>query len=235
MPKIPTLLELIKAGVHLGHQTSKWHPKMESYIYTVRDGIHIIDLEKTVEGLKGALEFIENIASKGEKILFLGTKPQAKKIIKKEAEKAGMPYLIEKWIGGTFTNFPVISGMIKNLKDLEEKEKSGELKKYPKKERIKFEKEIKRLERIVGGIKDLERLPKAIFIVDLKKEKTAVIEARKKKIPIIAICDTNSNPELVDWPIPANDDAIKSLEIIIGLVSQAILEGKEKLTKTAKK
>ncbi|MDD4606894.1 MAG: 30S ribosomal protein S2 [Patescibacteria group bacterium] len=227
MPHIPSLLDLLKAGVHFGHRKSKWHPKMEPYIYTVREGVHIFDLDKTVEALKRALDFTKNISSQGGQILFLGTKKQAMPIIKAQAERAEMPYITDKWIGGTFTNFSVISKLIKKMKDLEIKKGSGDLDKYSKKEQINFDKEIQQLNKKIGGLRNLNKLPQAIFIIDLSKEKNACQEARKKHIPIVAICDTNVNPTDIDYPIPANDDAVKSLETIIGLMADAVLEGRK--------
>ncbi|PIY97083.1 MAG: 30S ribosomal protein S2 [Candidatus Kerfeldbacteria bacterium CG_4_10_14_0_8_um_filter_42_10] len=221
-----TLLDLLKNGVHFGHQKSRRHPKMEPHIFTVRNGVHIINLEKTLEKLIEALAFIKKTAQEGGQILFLGTKRQAKDIIKKHAQSCGMPYLTERWMGGLFTNFTNVSKLQKKLKKLEEERQSGELEKYTKKERSKFEKEIEKLDRLVGGIKDMRSLPNAIFVVDIREEKTAIQEASKKKVPIVAMVDTNTNPDPISYVIPANDDATKSIEYITGLVAEAVNEGK---------
>ena len=227
MPKIPELLEMLKKGVHFGHQTSKKHPKMDPYIYTQRSQISIIDLEQTAAKLKEALDFAKKIASDGGVILFVASKKQAKKIVEEAAKKCGMPYIISRWLGGTFTNFGNIVKLPKKLKDLEAKQSSGELEKYTKKEQLSFQREIERLKEMVEGIKEMQRLPQAVYIIDIKKEKTALTEANKKNIPVIAMTDTNVNPSKVQYPIPANDDAIKSIELITNLVAEAIIEGKK--------
>jgi len=222
-----SLLELLKNGVHFGHQRSRWHPKMEPYIYMTRNGVHIINLEKTAEGLKVALEFLKGVAASGGIILFVGTKRQAKDIVQKYAKQVKMPYLTERWIGGILTNFPVIHQLIKKLRKLKSDKESGELQKYTKKEQLEFQKEIETLEKLVGGIESLEKLPQALFIIDVKKEKTAVREAVKVKIPITALVDTNNNPADVNYVIPANNDATKSIEYITSLVADSIKEGIE--------
>lgn len=229
MPKIPDLLEMLKAGLHFGHQTSRWHPKMKPYIFTARNGIHIIDLEKTSEKLEVALDFIKETVKDGGVILFLGTKPQAQEIIKKAALEAEMPYIIHHWLGGTLTNFQQIRKVIEKYNNLKSKKESGELAKYTKKEQSLFDREIERLEQMVGGLANLKKLPDTIFIVDTKHENTAVTEATKKDVPIVAICDTNSNPDKITYPIPANDDGIKSIELIVNLVVDAVKEGKTKI------
>lgn len=226
MTKIPTLEEMLKAGLHFGHKISKRHPKMDSYIFTSRNNIHIINLEATQEKLKEALEFLKETASTGGTILFIGTKPQALPIIEKYAKECETPYINERWLGGTLTNFSVISKTIKKYNDLKEKQEKGELKKYTKREQVMFGKDIEDMARKVDGIKNLERIPSAIFVLDVKKEKTAVMEAEKKNIPIVAVCDTNVNPRQIKYPIPANDDAISSIEMIVSLVAEAIKEGK---------
>ena len=232
MPEIPTLLEMLKCGMHFGHRTAKKHPKMDTYIFTQKSGVHIINLEETVKLLEKALDYVRETASKGGVILFIGTKKQAQTIIKKYALDCGMPYVTERWLGGTITNFDTIKKLFKKLKDLKQKEESGELaKKYNKKEHLNFKKEISKLEERVGGIQDLQKLPDAIFLLDLKKEKTALSEIKRKNIPVIAVCDTNVNVELIDYPIPANDDATKSIEMIARLVAEAVNEGKELASK----
>lgn len=223
-----SLEEMLKAGVHFGHQKQRWHPKMKPYIYTTRGGVHIIDLEKTAEKLQIALDFLADVVGRGGSVLLVATKRQAQAIVKKAAAESGMPHITERWIGGTLTNYETISKLVKRLKDLRNKREKGELTKYTKLEQLQFDKEIKDLEVTVGGIETMSGLPQAIFIVDLKKEKTALKEARKKKIPIVAIVDTNCNPDLVDYPIPANDDATKALNFIMRYVVAAIIQGREK-------
>ncbi len=199
---------------------------MEPYIYTTRAGVYIIDLEKTAEKLAEACDFISSVVSKGGKVLFVATKRQATTIVKKAAEETGMPHVTNRWIGGTLTNFENISKLARRLKDLRAKQEKGELSKYTKRERLNFSEEIEYLESLVGGIQDLNKLPEIVFIVDLKKEKTAIREARKKKVPIVGIVDTNCNPELVDYPIPSNDDATKALKFMINVITESIQEGK---------
>ena len=222
MKEIP-LLDMLKSGVHFGHQKRRWHPKMKPYIHTSRSGIYIIDLEKTAEKLKEACDFISETVSTGGKILFVATKRQAQTIVQEAAREAGMLFVTERWIGGTLTNFENISKLIRRLKDLRSKKQKGELDKYTKREQLQFTEEIEYLEKLVGGIEQMEKLPQALFVVDVRKEKTAVREARKKKIPVIAMVDTNCNPDLIDYPIPANDDAIKAIKIIISAVLDSII------------
>lgn len=221
-----TLNDLLKSGVHFGHRTSKWHPKMQPYIYGSRGGVHILHLEKTKEHLKAVCERMKNMTKEGKIILFVGTKRQAKEIVKKHAEEAGVPYITERWIGGLFTNFPVVVKLMRKLKSLKSKQATGELKKYTKKEQSDFAKEIGKLEKFVGGIASMERIPDAIFVVGVREEKTAMREAAKKKIPIIAVADSNVNPNEMTWFIPGNDDATKSIELIVGAVTEAIKEGR---------
>lgn len=230
-----SLLELLKNGVHFGHLKSHRHPKMEPYIFGLRNGVHIINLEKTLEKLNEALEFIKKITQTKGIILFIATKRQAQEIVKRYAISCGMPYITQRWLGGLFTNFSNVSQLQKKLKQLEEEKISGELSKYTKKEQLKFQEEINKLNGYVGGIKDMNILPQAIFVVDIKKEKTAVKEARKKKIPIVAFVDTNDNPQLVDYAIPANNDATKSIELITGLIAEAVKEGKDQAQPEEKK
>ncbi len=226
--KMPTILELLQAGVHFGHQKGRWHPKMKEYIFTERGGVHIIDLEKTLIKLEEATDFLRNIAQKGGVVLFVGTKKQGQKMIKKYADESGMPYIIERWIGGLFTNFSNVGKLVKKYRKLKEEMASGALAKYTKKEQVDFNKEIERLGKFVGGLGDMRKIPEAVIILDAKKEKTAIVEARKKGVPIVGFCDSNINPELFDYPIPANDDAVKSIDLITGLLAEAILEGKAK-------
>lgn len=227
MPEIPSLLEMLKSGVHFGHQVSKWHPKMKPFIFTSRNGIHIINLEESQVKLKEALEFVKRNAQNGGVLLFVGSKKQAQGIIEKYAKECEMPYVKERWLGGTMTNFAVISRLIKKFKDLKKKRDAGELEKYTKKEQLGFKREIEDLDKVIGGIENLEKIPDAIFILDIKNEKTAFAEAKKKGVPVVAVCDTNVDPTGVDYMIPANDDATKSIELIVKLIAEAVKEGKE--------
>ncbi len=228
MPSLPTLVDMLKCGVHFGHKRSKRHPKMAPFIFTTKNEISIIDLQKTLECLPAALEYAAAVAQKGGVILFVGTKRQAREYIKKAAESCGMPYVNGRWLGGTLTNFSVISKMIKKYKKNKEMIETGEASKYTKKEQLDLSREIEELEEAIGGIQDMAKLPDAIFILDLKKEKTPLSEARKRGIPVIALTDTNVNPDAADYPIPANDDAVKSIEMITTLVAAAINEGRSR-------
>ncbi|MFA6918881.1 MAG: 30S ribosomal protein S2 [Patescibacteria group bacterium] len=224
--KLPTLLELLQAGVHFGHQKGRWHPKAKEFIFIERGGVHIIDLEKTLEKLTQAIEFVQKVVRNGGTVLFIGTKRQGQDMIKKYALECGMPYVNERWVGGFFTNFPNVSKLIKRYRNLKEQKESGALQKYTKKEQVEFNKEIEKLDKIVGGLGDMTKVPDAVFILDVKREKTAITEAKKKKVPAVGFCDTNTNPELLNYPIPANDDAINSIDIIIKTVAAAIKEAK---------
>lgn len=228
--KKATLLELLKSGVHFGHQSSRWHPKMKPYIFTKRNGIHIIDLEKTATQLEIVGEHVKKMAAEGKVILFVGTKRQAKELTKKYAVGCGMPYIAERWLGGLFTNFQTVSQLMKNLKNLKKQKASGDLEKYTKKEQLQFDEEIARLEKFVGGMENMVGLPDAIFVVGVREEKTAVKEAQKKGIPIIGIADTNVNPNDLTYMIPGNDDATKSLDVLMSTVATYIKEGMD-LTK----
>ncbi len=217
---------LLEAGAHFGHQTSRWNPKMKSYIFTQRNGIHIIDLEQTVVMLEKAYRFVGDVVSRGKSILFVGTKRQAQEAIEQEAKRCGMFYVNQRWLGGMFTNFSTIQGRIDHLVRLEDMKLKGELEALPKKEVRKIEKEIARMNRLMGGFKEMTSLPGAVFIDDTTKERIAVQEAKAMGIPIIAIADTNSNPREVDYPIPANDDAIRAIKLICSIMADAVLEGK---------
>ncbi|PKM91427.1 30S ribosomal protein S2 [Candidatus Falkowbacteria bacterium HGW-Falkowbacteria-1] len=223
---IPKLEEMLKAGMHFGHRTNRWHPKMEPFIFTKKNGIYIINIEKTQEQIKKALEFMIKLRNEDKIILFVGTKKQVKASMKKMAEEIKSPYIVGKWLGGLVTNFAVIKKSIKKYQDLLNDKESGKLGKYTKKEQLDFDRETKRLEERVGGLVGLTRLPDAIFIWDLKEEKTAVAEAISKNIPIIAVCDTNVNPELADYPIPANDDATKTVELLLNCIKDNLLNAK---------
>jgi len=229
------LKDLLDAGCHFGHQAQRWNPKMAPFLYGVRDGVHIFDLAKTKEFLEKAAEFAKEIASQNGKIIFVGTKRQAEAIIKEEALGVKMPFISERWLGGLLTNFDNLKKSIDKLKDLKDKKASGELKKYTKKENILIDREIARLERFFGGLADLKELPAALFVIDVKKEHSALREATKKKIPVIAIVDSNSDPDLVDWVIPANDDAVGSIKLIVSFIAEAVGKGRqlaEEKTKT---
>ena len=226
---IPTMEDLLKTGAHFGHKISKWHPNAAPYIYTSRNEIHIIDLVKTIDNLKKAAEFVEDEISHGKTILFVGTKKSIKSIIKNMAEEAGVPYVNERWLGGTITNFSVIRKLVDKLINLEkQKEDPDYEKKYTKKERLIFDREIEKINEMVGGIRELTKIPDLIYIVDIKEEKTAVKEANKRQIPVVAITDTNTDPTLVDFPVPANDDSIRTVELITSVIVEAVKAGREK-------
>ena len=220
--------EMAKAGLHFGHQTSKANPKMKTYLYGVRNTIHIIDLEKTKEKLVQSLLFIKNLISENKILLLVGTKIQVKELVKNFATECSLPYINERWLGGTFTNFGIIKKRIDYFKDLEKKKAEGELEKYTKKERAKIDKILKDSEKKFGGIKDLEKLPDAIFVLDMKKDALAVKEARMKGIKVIGIANTNIDPTLADYPIPANDNAISSVKYILDKAKEVILSAKLK-------
>ncbi len=223
-----SMMEMLKAGVHFGHKKAKKHPKMEQYIYTIRNGINIIDLGATKSKLEEALKGVKEISSDGGTILFVGTKKQAKKIIEEAAKKCDMPFVTERWLGGIFTNFDKIATSINRLEKMIEQKESGELeKKYNKKERLEINREIKRLERKFGGIRKMKKLPEAVFVIDIKEDKTAVLESITKKIPIIALVDTNVDPSVIDYPIPSNDDAVGAIKLIADAVTEAIVNNKK--------
>ncbi len=229
MPQIPSLEEMLKAGLHFGHQKSKWHPKMGEYIFGIRNGVHIVDLEETQQCLAEALAYLSGVAERGGTVLFVGTKRQAQAIVEREAVRCGMPHVTERWLGGTLTNFPVIFSLIKTHRDLARQFETGEMeKKYTKKEQLMFRRRMEEIEDKAGGILSLDRIPDALFILDLKKEKTAYTEGVARKVPIVAICDTNVNPSGVAYPIPANDDAVRSIEMLVTLAADAVIEGKAK-------
>ena len=232
---LPSIESMLKAGLHFGHQASKWHPKMEQYIFGVRSNIHIIDLESTATSLQAVEKFINQVVERGQNVLFLGTKAQAKEVIEAQAKRANQPYVVNRWIGGFLTNFYHVIKLTKKLKDLTRQRDTGELNKYTKKEQIGFEEEIIRLETMVGGVKDFDKVPGALFIVDIKTEMTAVAEAKKRGIPIIALCDTNVNPDPVDYVIPGNDDAAKGIELIVTAVADMILDAQKKVASAAPK
>lgn len=228
--------KLLEAGAHFGHKTSRWHPKMAPYIHSKRDGTHIIDLTKTVAGLEEALEFLTATAAAGKQVLMVGTKRQAQDIVKKLAEETGQPYVTERWLGGMLTNWNTIGGRVKHLQDLENRMASGELaNKYNKLEVQRFQEEIDQMNVLYGGIKELSARPGAVFVVDIVNEVNAVKEATKLGVPVVALVDSNADPSTVRYPIPANDDAIKTIQLVADYVKQAIEAGKAKTKKTADK
>jgi small subunit ribosomal protein S2 len=224
--------QLLEAGAHFGHKTERWHPKMAPYIHSKRNGTHIIDLTKTVSNLEVALEFLSKIASEDKQILLVGTKKQAQDIVKKAAQDTGMPYVTDRWLGGMLTNWNTIGGRVKHLQDLENRMASGELaNKYNKLEVQRFQEEIDQMNILYGGIKQLNKKPGAIFIVDIIDDSNAVKEAKKIGTPVVALVDTNANPSLVDYPIPSNDDAIRTIQLMLDYVKDAIEAGKSKIKK----
>ena len=222
-----SMKQLLEAGVHFGHQTRRWNPKMAPYIYTERNGIYIIDLQKTVKKLDEAYAFIKSVAENGDNVLFVGTKKQAGDSVKEEALRAGAYYVNARWLGGMMTNFKTIQRRIARLEQLHTMQEDGTFNLLPKKEVVKLELEIEKLEKYLGGIKDMKKLPGALFIVDPRKEKIAVSEAKKLGIPVVAIVDTNCDPDDADYVIPGNDDAIRAVKLIAGAMADAIIEGRQ--------
>jgi small subunit ribosomal protein S2 len=220
--------QLLEAGVHFGHQTKRWNPKMKKFIFGSRSGIYIIDLEKTEECINKARDFLLDLAAKGEVMLFVGTKKQAKEVVREEALRAGMYHVTERWPGGLLTNFATIKKSINRLKEIEAMKEDGTFAKLTKKEVAGLEKEMAKLRKNFSGISQMEKMPKAIFIVDTQKEDTAVKEARRLSIPIVGLIDTNSNPDLIDYPIPGNDDATKSIKAVATLLADAVIEGRKR-------
>ena len=220
-----TMKELLEAGVHFGHQTSRWNPKMKPYIFGARNGIYIIDLQRTVGLAKDALTFVTQLGAQGKKVLFVGTKAQCKEVIREQAEKCGCPYVNERWLGGTLTNFSTIQGCINTLDKLEEKKTTGLADQMPKKERAILEKEFERLNKNLGGIRKMREMPGAMFVVDPAKEHNAVAEAQVLGIPVIAITDTNCDPDLINYIIPGNDDALKSIRLFASAIADAVHDG----------
>ncbi len=224
--------DLLAAGAHFGHKTSRWHPKMAPYIHSKRNGSHIIDLTKTVAGLEAALPFITNSVASGKQVLFVATKRQAQDLVKAAAEEAGQPYVTERWLGGMLTNVNTIQGRVKHLHELETKMASGELaNKYSKLEVQRFQEEIDAMNTIYSGIKNMAAKPGVVFVLDIVSDVNAVREARKLGLPIVALVDTNADPSDIDFPVPCNDDAIKTIELILSYVKQAIADGKNKVAK----
>ncbi len=225
---VATMREMLEAGVHFGHQTHRWNPKMKRFIFTERNGIHIVDLSQTVKLFRDAYEMVRDAASRGGRVLFVGTKRQAADIVQEEAARCGEFFISHRWLGGTLTNFQTIKRSIERLREMDRILSDGTVDLLPKKEGLKIERERAKLERSLGGIKDLKNLPKVVFIVDPAREDIAVREANRLGIPIVAITDTNCDPDLIDWPIPGNDDAIRSIKLFTSKVAEAVLEGKGK-------
>jgi len=220
-----TIKQLLEAGAHFGHQTSRWHPRMKRYIFTKRNGIHIIDLEQTLSMLDQACNFISQLVAKGGNILFVGTKKQAQETVEEEAKRCNMYYVNQRWLGGVLTNFSTIQNRIDYLVRLEDQQAKGKFNRLPKKEALKLEKEIMRLNRLIGGFKEMTSLPAALFIVDVIKERLALAEAKRVGLPVAAIADTNCDPTNIDYPIPANDDAIKAIKLICSKIADSVIEG----------
>lgn len=220
-----SMRDLLEAGVHFGHQTGRWNPKMAPYIYGARNGVHILDLAQTVTRLEEATEYVSELASAGQQVLFVGTKRQAQDVIRNEADRANMPYVVTRWLGGTLTNFPTIRKRVDYMIELERREEAGQLDLLPKKEALKLRDNLTRLHRYLRGLRDMTGLPGALFIVDVPREHIAVAEARRLNIPIIGVCDTNSDPNLIDYPIPSNDDAIRAVRLLTSQIADAAQAG----------
>jgi len=225
-----TIKQLLEAGAHFGHQAGRWHPRMKNYIFTKRNGIHIIDLEQTASMLNKACEFIKGVAEEGGNILFVGTKKQAQEAIENEATRCGMFYVNQRWIGGVLTNFATIQTRIDHLVRLEDQQARGEFNRLPKKEALRLGEEILRLNRQMGGFKEMTTLPATLFIIDPGKERIALAEAKRMDIPVVATVDTDCNPDNIDYPIPANDDAIRAIKLICSRIADAVIEGKTGIT-----
>lgn len=224
---VVNMKQLLECGVHFGHQTRRWNPKMRPYIFTERNGIYIIDLQKTVKGLERAYDFVREVAKNNGSLLFVGTKRQAQDPIRDEALRCGQFFINQRWLGGLLTNFATIRKRVNRMVELQGMENDGSINKYPKKEVIKLRKEREKLEKSLSGIKDMRETPDALFVIDPRRETIAVLEAHKLGIPVIAIVDTNCDPEVIDYPIPGNDDAIRAIELIVGLMASAFIEGRQ--------
>lgn len=222
-----SMKQLLEAGVHFGHQTRRWNPKMKKYIFTERNGIYIIDLQKTVKKVEEAYNFVKSISEEGGTVLFVGTKKQAQEAIKEEAERAGQFFINERWLGGTLTNYKTISKRVKRISEIEKMEEDGTFDVLPKKEVVELKKEYDRLIKFLGGIREMKSMPSALFVVDPRKERNAIAEAKKLHIPIVGIVDTNCDPDEIDYVIPANDDAIRAVKLLTGKMADAILEGRQ--------
>lgn len=223
---VVSMKQLLECGVHFGHQTRRWNPKMKPYIFTERNGVYIIDLQKTVKGLEKAYDFVRSVAQDGGSVLFVGTKRQAQDTIAEEADRCGMYYINQRWLGGLMTNFTTIRKRVQRMVELQKNEAENDWGTYTKKEISLFRKELAKLEKYLAGIKDMRSLPDALFVIDPRREDIAVMEARKLHIPVISIVDTNCDPEVIDYPIPGNDDAIRAIKLICGLMANAVIEGR---------
>ncbi len=224
---VVSMKQLLEAGVHFGHQTRRWNPKMATYIYTERNGIYIVDLQKTVKKLEDAYNFVKDVAGSGKTVLFVGTKKQAQEAIKEEATRCSMFYVNSRWLGGMLTNFKTMRGRVDRMNQLKKMEEDGTFDMLPKKEVIKLMHEQEKLQKYLGGVKEMKQLPGAVFVVDPRKEHNAIAEARKLKIPVVAIVDTNCDPDEIDYVIPGNDDAIRAIRLISGVMANAVTEGKQ--------
>lgn len=226
MFQLPSMVDMLKAGVHFGHQRSRWHPKMEPYLFGVRNGTHIINLEETLVELEKTLTHVKSLAAEGKMILFVGTKHQARDIVKEAATRANMPFLVERWIGGLLTNFDEVKRRLKKYAELKELVKSGEVERYTKKEQVHIKKQIEKMDKYLIGLTGLTQIPEALFVVDMRIEKTAVTEAERMGVPVIAMCDSNVNPTKASYIIPANDDAVSSIKLMVNLMADAVMSGR---------
>ena len=224
---VVSMKQLLECGVHFGHQTRRWNPKMKPYIFTERNGIYILDLQKTVKGLEKAYDFARQISQNGGSILFVGTKRQAQEPIRAEALRAGQFYINQRWLGGLLTNFTTIRKRVTRMIELQQMDETGTINRYPKKEIVQLHKEREKLEKYLSGIKEMKDIPDALFIIDPRRETIAVLEAHKLGIPVISIVDTNCDPDVIDYPIPGNDDAIRAIELVVGLMANAFIEGRQ--------
>lgn len=231
MTSIPSMKDLLEAGSHFGHEAKRWNPKMAPYIFTNRSGIHVIDLEQTEKKLKEAVEFIRNEVSRGRNIVFLATKKQAQDFTREQAIRSGAMYMTNRWVGGLFTNFETVRKTLNHFKEASEQKAAGTASGLTKKELLLLDRHLEKIEKVFGGVKDMDRMPDIMFVVDSKKELNAVLEARKMNVKIVAITDTNSDPTLIDYPIPANDDAIKSIQLIVKTIADAVEEGRQMVGK----
>jgi small subunit ribosomal protein S2 len=227
MPSPIQMKTLLEAGVHFGHQTRRWNPKMKTFIFTERNGIHIIDLQQTVRKLEDAMTYVRELSARGGVLLFVGTKKQAQETIEEEAKRCEMPFINRRWLGGTLTNFQTILTRIRRLEELEQRREMGDLERLPKKEASRIEDELDRLNRLLGGMRGRYRLPDAIFVVDPHREHIAIAEAQRTEIPIVAMVDTNCDPDVIDYPIPANDDAIRAIRLLASKIADSIIEGRQ--------
>ena len=233
--QVPSMQELLEAGVHFGHQVRRWNPKMRPFIFGARDGVHVIDLGQTVEKLQEACEFVKKLGEENKILVFVGSKKQARSIIMEEAARAQAMYIAERWIGGLITNFEQTSRNLKKLRDLKAKKEAGEFKERTKKEQLLIDRTIAKLTRFYGGVEDLEEIPDALYVIDVRREENACREAVKKGVPVVAICDTNADLFLITYPVPGNDDAIKAIKIVTAAIADAYLEGRQKYQKKSDK